>query len=278
MESQHVDQLAALAHPQRLALFRLLVRRYPDELSAGEIAAVLGVRQNTLSTYLNSLRQAGLILQKRDGRSLLYRADMGQAGALVSYLVTDCCRGRPELCPPLPDLGSGGTAMSSRPYNVLFICTGNSARSIFGEALLSDLGGGRFNAYSAGTRPSSDLNLVALSVLKANGHDISPLRAKNIDEFRSDAAPKMDFVFTVCDQAANEDCPAWSGQPITAHWGLPDPGKATGTEAERRLAFRQAYGALRRRVEAFVSLNLEALDRLALQRAVDDLAAKKDLA
>ena len=278
MDLKSVEQLSALAHPQRLALFRLLVRRYPDQLSAGEIAAVLDVRQNTLSTYLNVLRQAGLILQKREGRSLLYRVDMGHAGALVSFLVADCCRGRPELCPTLPETASGGRDMPSRSYNVLFICTGNSARSIFGEAILRELGGDRFHAYSAGTRPFSELSPYALQVLEANGHDTSTLRAKNIEEFRAAGSPKMDFVFTVCDQAANEECPAWPGQPITAHWGQSDPVKATGTEAEKRLAFHQAYGALRNRIQLFTTLNFDALDRLSLQRAVDDLAARKDSA
>ncbi|KAA9006105.1 metalloregulator ArsR/SmtB family transcription factor [Histidinibacterium aquaticum] len=275
MESKYLDQLAALAHPQRLALFRLLVRRYPDELSAGEIAETLGTRLSTLSTYLNSLRQAGLILQAREGRSLLYRVDMGRSGALMSYLFEDCCRGRPELC-PTPFAERRDEARLSRPFNVLFVCTGNSARSIFGEALLRDIGGGRFRAYSAGTAPSSSLNPFALRVLEANGHETSTLRAKDVTEFREGTAPRMDFVFTVCDRAANEDCPAWPGQPVTAHWGLPDPVKATGTEAEKRLAFHGAYSALRQRIELFTALNIDTLDRMALQAAVDDLAVRKD--
>ncbi|MWD29114.1 metalloregulator ArsR/SmtB family transcription factor [Aquicoccus sp. SCR17] len=280
MESTHVDQLAALAHPQRLALFRLLVRRYPDELPAGEIAETLGVRQNTLSSYLNELRHAGLILQARQGRSLLYRVDMDRAGGLMSFLFADCCRGRAELCPTLPGIPpTGETPMASRTYDVLFICTGNSARSIFAEALLRDLGGDRFRAHSAGTRPYSELNPMALRVLEANGHDVSGLRAKTIEEFRGRDAPHLDFVFTVCDRAANEDCPAWPGQPVTSHWGQPDPVRATGTEAEKSLAFRRCYGALRRRIEQFAALDPAALDRAALQRAVDEIGAQnKDMA
>lgn len=273
MESNRVNQLSALAHSQRLALFRLLVRRYPDEIAAGELAEVLSVRQNTLSTYLNILRQAELILQARRGRSLLYRANMGQAGALLSYLFADCCRGRAELCPTILDPASfGGPAMVQRKYNVLFICSGNSARSIFGETILRHEAGDRFNAYSAGTKPYSELNPLAVEMLCNKRHDISMLRSKNVSEFQGPDAPVMDFVFTVCDQAANEECPPWPGQPITAHWGLPDPVQARGTEAERCLAFQQTYGALCNRIRSFAALPIASLDRASLQNRVDDIA------
>ena len=162
--------------------------------------------------------------------------------------------------------------MSDRKFNVLFICTGNSARSIFAETLLRETAGDRFNVYSAGTRPRSELNPFALEVLKQKGHDTSALRAKNISEFQRPDAPEFDFVFTVCNQAANEECPAWSGQPVSAHWGMVDPVRATGTPAEKSLAFQQAYGMLLRRVAAFAALPIESLNRISLQRAVDDIA------
>lgn len=165
--------------------------------------------------------------------------------------------------------------MTSRRYDVLFICTGNSARSIFAEVILRDLGGDRFRVHSAGTRPFSELNPYALQVLETNGHDTSRLRAKNISEFQGPDAPQLDFVFTVCDRAANEECPAWPGQPITSHWGQPDPVKAEGTDAEKSLAFHRVYGALRNRIEHFVALNPEALDRISLQRAVDAIGEQK---
>jgi len=161
--------------------------------------------------------------------------------------------------------------MAHRSYNVLFICTGNSARSVFAESILRREGGDRFNAFSAGTRPYSELNPFALEVLKAKGHDTSVLRAKNVSEFQGPGAPHLDFVFTVCDRAANEDCPVWEGQPLTGHWGMPDPVKAEGTDAQKSLAFQQAYGALRNRIIAFVALPFEQLDRIALQKAVDDI-------
>ena len=161
--------------------------------------------------------------------------------------------------------------MSLKKFNVLFICTGNSARSIFAETILRDMAGDRFDVYSAGTRPSSELNPMAVDVLRQKGHDVSGLRAKNVQEFMAEDAPKFDFVFTVCDQAANEDCPAWAGQPISAHWGMVDPVKATGSDAERSLAFQAAYGALRNRISAFIALPMNTLDRISLQKAVDDI-------
>ena len=270
MEKEIPDQLTALGHPQRLAVFRLLMRRHPDAVPAGEIANALAVKASTMSTYLAALVRAGLVTQTRSGTSLLYAVNMTTARQMFDYLFLDCCRGRPEICLPQ---SSGSPAMTDhRPYSVLFICTGNSARSIFAESLLRQIGGPRFTAYSAGTRPSSELNPFALQVLTDKGHDISDLRAKNVAEFSGPDAPDLDFVFTVCNQAANEECPAWEGQPISGHWGMVDPVKATGTDAEKSLAFQQAYGALKRRIEAFTALPVESLDRIALQSAVDDIA------
>lgn len=162
--------------------------------------------------------------------------------------------------------------MPDTKYSVLFICTGNSARSILAESVLRNEVGDLFDAYSAGTKPYSELNPFALEVLRSKGHDTSMLRAKNVSEFQQPDAPKFDFVFTVCDRAANEDCPAWSGQPISAHWGMPDPVKFEGKEAEKSLAFQQAYGALRRRISAFAALPIASLDRVSLQHAVDNIA------
>lgn len=272
MEKVIPDRLSTLGHPARLAVFRLLMRRYPDRIPATEIAMALDLKPNTLSNYVNALMQAGLVTQERVGTSLRYSVDMDAVRQTFDYLLLDCCRGRPELCAPSPLNGvDAHAAKAPRTYNVLFICTGNSARSIFAEALLKQLGGDRFNVFSAGIRPRSQLNPAALEVLRQNGHDISDLRAKNVSEFQAPGAPKFDFVFTVCNQAANEDCPAWPGQPVSAHWGMPDPVKAEGTEAQKRLAFQQAYGALRNRILTFSSLPFETLDRMSLQKAVDDI-------
>jgi arsenate reductase len=274
MESLIPSRLATLGHPQRLEIFRLLMRRYPDRVAAGELAEVLGAKPSTLSAYLSALLQVGLITQERAGTSLRYGIDMDATRATFDYLLRDCCRGRPDICLPslsLPLSDGGPQAMTQRPFDVLFICTGNSARSIFAEAILRELGGGRFVAHSAGTLPRSELNPFALHVLQQHGHDIAPLRSKNVAEFQTAEAPQMDFVFTVCNQAANEACPAWTGQPVSAHWGMPDPVKAQGTDAEKALAFQQCYAALRNRIAAFTALPLDTLDRISLQRAVDDI-------
>ncbi len=270
-----LHRLTVLGHPGRMAVFRLLMRRLPDAVPAGEIGRALDIKASTLSVYLSALTQAGLIDQRRAGTSIRYRARPEAAGEIVTYIYTDCCRGRPDLCPPDPSTPlAGDTPMADRKYNVLFICVGNSARSIFAESLLRDIAGDRFTVHSAGTRPYSELNPFALEVLRAKGHDTAPLHAKTVAEFQGADAPAMDFVFTVCDRAANEDCPPWPGQPITAHWGVPDPVKATGTDAEKSLAFQQAYGMLKNRIRAFTALPVETLDRVALQAAVDDIATQ----
>lgn len=272
MELKISNQLSVLGHPQRLSVFRLLMRRYPDRIPATEIARALGLKPNTLSAYVNALLQAGLVTQERVGTSLRYAIDMDTTRNTFDYLLLDCCRGRPETCSinAYPAL-SKADPMAGHRYKVLFICTGNSARSILAESIMRDVAGDRFDAYSAGTNPRSELNPFAVDVLAQKGHDVSVLRSKNLAEFQGPDAPQFDFVFTVCNQAANEECPAWQGQPVSAHWGLPDPVKAEGSDAERSLAFQQAYGALRNRILAFAALPLISLDRMSLQSAVDQI-------
>ena len=272
MESLLTDRLAILSHPQRMALFRLLMRRCPDELPAGEIAEALQLKASTASVYLSALTQAGLISQRRDATRLLYAINLDAAREVVAGLFVDCCRGRADLCPPqFSDLLTSISPMTDKNFNVLFVCTGNSARSIIAETVLRDRVGDRFTAYSAGTVHRSELNPFAVEMLKSKGHDVSLLRSKNIDEFQGGDAPQMDFVFTVCDRAANEECPTWPGQPVSGHWGMPDPVKVEGTDAEKRLAFHQTYGALHNRIMAFSALSFENLSRGSLQERVDDI-------
>lgn len=159
--------------------------------------------------------------------------------------------------------------MIERPYNVLFLCTGNSARSIMAEALVNHWGKGRFKGYSAGSFPKSEPNPYALELIGKLGLSTAGLRSKSWDEFAKPGAPQMDFVFTVCDQAAAEQCPMWPGQPMTAHWGLADPAAVEGTELEKREAFRRAFRELDNRIKIFVSLRIDALDRMALKKEVD---------
>ncbi len=161
--------------------------------------------------------------------------------------------------------------MSDRVRNVLFLCTGNSARSIIGEAIMNRLGQGRFKAFSAGSQPNGTVNPYARDLLGHLNYDTADLRSKSWDEFAAAGAPKMDFIFTVCDNAANESCPYWPGQPMTAHWGLPDPAAATGTEAEKRFAFADTHRMLHQRISIFLSLPIAALDKLALQSHLDDI-------
>ena len=159
----------------------------------------------------------------------------------------------------------------SNSYNVLFLCTGNSARSILAEVVLNHWGKGRFRAFSAGSFPKGAVHPMALELLRRHDLPIEGLRSKSWDEFAAPGAPAMDFVFTVCDQAAGEVCPIWPGNPVTAHWGVPDPAAAEGSEAERQQAFRSALSALEARIKLFSSLPLEKLDRLARQRQADEI-------
>jgi arsenate reductase len=161
--------------------------------------------------------------------------------------------------------------MADRRYNVLFLCTGNSARSIMAEALLAHHGLGRFKAYSAGSHPTGRVNPLALDLLQSLTLPTEGLRSKSWDEFAQAGAPEMDFVFTVCGQAAGETCPVWPGQPITAHWGVEDPAAATGSEIEKRQAFRAAFRALENRIKIFCSLRLDSLGLMAIRREVEDI-------
>ncbi len=165
--------------------------------------------------------------------------------------------------------------MPDHPYNVLFLCAGNSARSIFAEAILNKEAGGCFMAYSAGSNPKDKVHPYTLDLLKSLKHPVDGLRSKNWDEFAAAKAPSMDFVFTVCDDALAEVCPVWPGHPMTAHWGMPDPVQTTGTEAEVRLAFADSYRMLKNRIAAFINLPVTSLDRLRLQRNVDQIGKSK---
>ena len=158
-----------------------------------------------------------------------------------------------------------------RPLNVLFLCTGNSARSIIAESVLNRLGMGRFKAYSAGSHPLGHVHPYALDLLRKTNYDTSILRSKSWEEFAKEGAPELDFVFTVCDNAANEVCPIWPGQPMTAHWGLPDPAAAKGTEVEQRLVFADTMRMLNQRIGIFVSLPFDKLSKLSLKARLDEI-------
>ena len=168
--------------------------------------------------------------------------------------------------------------MSEKVMNVLFVCTGNSARSILAKSVLNNptIGGGRFRAFSAGSHPSGQVQPMALELLKQYHYPTSGLRSKSWDEFSANGAPELDFVFTVCDNAAGEVCPIWTGQPMTAHWGVPDPAAAVGSPVEIARAFANAYGALQNRIAVFVNLPFAGLDRLSLQARLDTIGRTSD--
>ena len=161
--------------------------------------------------------------------------------------------------------------MADRPFNVLFLCTGNSARSIIAEAILNKLGAGRFHAYSAGSQPRGQVNPHTIQLLQSLDYDTSGFRSKSWSEFAKPGAQPLDFVFTVCDNAAGEACPVWPGQPMTAHWGIPDPAEAKGSPAEIALAFKDAYRMLNQRIGIFTALPLRSLDQLSLQKKLRDI-------
>lgn len=163
-----------------------------------------------------------------------------------------------------------------KTYNVLFLCTGNSARSILAEAILQRLGAGKFNAFSAGSMPKGEVHPQALALLSRLNHKTDGFRSKSWDEFAASGAPELDFVFTVCDNAAGEVCPIWPGQPMTAHWGVPDPAAVEGSDVEIARAFADTYGRMSNRISVFVNLPFEGLDRLSLKKRLEDIGRTRD--
>ena len=166
--------------------------------------------------------------------------------------------------------------MADQPFNVLFLCTGNSARSIMAEAILNKLGAGKFHAYSAGSQPKGQVHPETLRLLQSLGYDTSGFRSKSWHEYAKPGAPSLDFSFTVCDNAAGETCPVWPGQPMTAHWGVPDPAEAKGTEAEVALAFKDAYRMLFQRIGIFTSLPIRSLDQLTLRNKLKEIGPARN--
>jgi arsenate reductase (thioredoxin) len=167
--------------------------------------------------------------------------------------------------------------MTDSPFNVLFLCTGNSARSVMAEAILNKIGAGKLRAYSAGSQPKGQVNPNTIQLLQQLGYNTSGFRSKSWSEFARPGAPPLDFVFTVCDNAAGETCPVWHGQPMTAHWGVPDPAEAKGSDAEVALAFKDAYRMLHQRIGIFVALPIRSLDRLSLQAKLKEIGHVADV-
>ncbi|MDA0191333.1 MAG: metalloregulator ArsR/SmtB family transcription factor [Proteobacteria bacterium] len=249
MESKTaVTALSALAQESRLSVFRLLVRHGPGGLTAGAIAEQLALPAPTLSFHLKTLAQAGLVSMAQEGRYVRYRAAMAGINALLAFLTEDCCHGHPELCLPKD------RSMPALPvFNILVLCTGNSARSILGEALFNHLGNQ--------SRPGR---------VRA----LPEARSKSWTEFATPEAPRLDFIFTVCASAAGEACPVWPGHPATAHWAIPDPAHVE-PRAARRAAFETAYAQLVRRISAFLALPLERMPAAEVQAAARRIHAEE---
>lgn len=270
------DAFAALAQPTRLKAFRRLVAAHPDGLPAGEIAGVCEVPHNTMSTHLTVLNRAGLVTVERDGRVMNYRADVAGLRGLIRFLATDCCNGRPEMCGDLArlipeEVEDMKDDTMSPAFNVLFLCTQNSARSIVAESLLQKIGKGRFNAYSAGSDPAPEPIPEVIERLKALGHDVSHLRSKSWNEFTGPNAPKMDFIIALCDTLEGQACPDLGEKIVTAAWPLPDPAKFTGSPTERTTLLNELYAMIRRRLEIFISLPFASLDKLAVKARLDEI-------
>lgn len=278
-----IDGFGALAQTTRLSAIRQLLSAHPEALPAGEIARRCRVPHNTMSTHLRILMRAGLIEVERDGRTMNYRANVKGFEELVGFLTGECCKGRPDLCgfePSSKEPDETETPVNSiRPaFNVLFLCTQNSARSIMAEALLEKFGNGRFRAYSAGTDPARTPLPEVIKRLKALGHETSRLRCKAWSEFKGPNAPRMDFVIALCDVAARPICQELDGEFVTAAWPLPDPAQFSGSASERTTLLNELYAMIRRRVEAFAGLPLQALDRSALKVRLDEIGDTMRLA
>jgi ArsR family transcriptional regulator, arsenate/arsenite/antimonite-responsive transcriptional repressor / arsenate reductase (thioredoxin) len=265
---------AALSQGTRLELMRLLASNGASGMSAGELARRLGQPPSTLSFHLAALEQAGLVLSTRQGRHIIYAVRFAGLRSLFSFLTDTCCSGRPDLCGDLARLLPDGEIEEGNmtaTFNVLFLCTHNSARSLIAEAILQQIGKGRFNAYSAGSEPAPAPMPDVVSKLKTLGHDVSRLRCKSWDEFTRPEAPRMDFVITLCDTLQGQDCPDVGDKPVTGAWPLPDPAKFTGSPVERATMINALYGMIRRRLEIFVNLPHVSLDRMALRKRLDEL-------
>jgi protein-tyrosine-phosphatase/DNA-binding transcriptional ArsR family regulator len=265
---------AVLAQETRLRLVRALATSGATGMSAGEVANHLRVAPSTLSFHLAALEQSGLVRSTRQGRHIIYAVRFAGLRALLSFLTETCCAGRPELCGDLARLlpdGIDEERIMEPAFNVLFVCSRNSARSIMAEAILQKVGRGRFNAYSAGSDPAPVPMPEVLARLAMMGHDVSHLHSKSWKEFTGPDAPRMDFVLTLCDTREGEDCPDLGERPITATWPFPDPAKFTGSEVERLVLLNQIYGMIRRRLEAFISLPFGTLERIALKARLDEL-------
>ncbi|MCO6416105.1 helix-turn-helix domain-containing protein [Siccirubricoccus sp. KC 17139] len=263
-----------MSQETRLAALRLLIEAGPSGLPAGEVADRLGLPPSTASFHLSALERAGLTQSTRQSRQIIHAARVAALRELVVFLTEACCSGRPELCGDiarlLPDIPEESVSMTPA-FNVLFLCTRNSARSIMAEAILTKVGGARFRAYSAGADPASRPLDGIVDTLRRLGHDVSGLHCKSWDVFTGPDAPRMDFVIALCEILEDQGCPDLRNTAVTGTWPLPDPNKFTGSAVERGLLLNELYASLKRRIDIFTCLPFASLDRMALKARLDEL-------
>lgn len=273
--TQAAAAFAALSQATRIDLIRLLIAEGPTGLPAGDIVGRLHIPNSTVSFHLAALERAGLTQSTRQGRQIIHAVRIAGMRNVLGFLTETCCGGRPELCgdiarllPPLPFEDPGMTP----GFNVLFLCTHNSARSIMAEAILGKIGGVRFRPYSAGSNPIAVPNPEVMAKLETLGHDISAFRSKSWHEFTGPSAPRMDFVITLCDTPHGQMCPEFGDLAVTAAWPLPDPSKFGGSDIERAALLNELYAGLHRRLSIFTALPFAALDRMAIKARLDEIA------
>jgi arsenate reductase len=265
---------SALGQPTRVQLLRQLAGS--PGLAVADLRAKVAVPASTLSFHLAALEQAGLVRGTRRGRQIIYALRNAGLRNLVAFVAETCSAGRSDLgndlARLLPDSEAERPAPAVTPaFNVLFLCTHNSARSLMAEALMERIGAGRFRAYSAGSEPAAAPLPDVIERLQAFGHNVVRLRCKSWHEFTGPDAPRMDFVIALCDTPQGQKCPEFGDKALTGAWPLPDPVKFTGSPVERAVLLNELYGALRRRLEIFCSLPFASLDRLAIKTRLDEI-------
>lgn len=273
-ETDAAAVFGALAQETRLGVLRLLIAAGPNGLPAGEIADRLGLPASTTSFHLSALERAGLTQSTRQSRQIIHAVRIVALRELIAFLTETCCSGHPELCGDIACLAPA-IQEESLPmvpaFNVLFLCTRNSARSLMAEAILEKVGGGRFRAYSAGSKPAPEPMPQVIETLRRLGHETAGLHSKSWDEFCGPTAPRMDFVIALCDMPHGQACPDLGETAVTGEWPLPDPAAFKGGTAERALLLNELYGSLRRRIDIFTSLPFDSLDRMALKARLDEI-------
>ncbi len=277
MESSDAAQIfSALGQASRLEVLRLLISCGPNGLPAREISGRLAIPASTTSFHLAALERAGLIRATRQGRQIIYALRVVALRELLAFLTEACCGGRPELCgdltallPPVSDESEPMTPV----FNVLFLCTHNSARSLMAEAILNRFAGDKFRAYSAGSHPAKTPMPEVLAKLHALGHDVSGLHSKSWQLFTGPDAPQLDFVIGLCDVIDRRTCPDFGDKAVTASWSMPDPAKFTGQGAEREAMLNELYAGLYRRIMIFSNLPFARLDRMAVRKRLDEIGA-----